>query len=420
MTLPRGSNNQVQGAANVKTRLPWRTAPLSADGSLYSDGSSIYLAPIDDGQLLGNISGGSETPEGVSFSDFLDYNISNVQGTILFRNATSWTNLAPGTSGYVLTTNGAGADVTWAAGGGGGLTPANPTATAGPTAVNGTATTYMRSDAAPAVQLGSSSQKGLVQVDGTTIVASGGVISATATSPTGANPTATASDIAVNGTATTFMRSDAAPAVQLGSSSQFGLVKVDGSTIVASGGTISTTSLPASAQIHPGYRSGMYYGLQGFGTASTMSVSANTLYAIPFYCAISTTFTQFVFRTNTTGSGNFEAGIYSNSSGVPNALLQDLGSHTVVSSAVNSLTGLTLAFTPGWYWLALAFSASGNIVFAMNLSNTPSNWIYGVTAPNATATGITASWTYSAGALPSTFPTIVNTGSAVPNIMLGL
>lgn len=62
--------------------------------------------------------------------------------------------------------------------GGSGSTGANPTATAGPTAVNGAATTFMRSDAAPAVQQCSSSQKGICQVDGTTITESSGVISA--------------------------------------------------------------------------------------------------------------------------------------------------------------------------------------------------------------------------------------------------
>jgi hypothetical protein len=46
---------------------------------------------------------------------------------------------------------------------------ANPTATAGPTANNGSATTAMRSDASPAVQKGTNSQFGLVQGDGTTI-----------------------------------------------------------------------------------------------------------------------------------------------------------------------------------------------------------------------------------------------------------
>jgi hypothetical protein len=46
---------------------------------------------------------------------------------------------------------------------------ANPTATAGPTAINGSAVTAMRSDAAPAVQKGTNSQFGLVEGDGTTI-----------------------------------------------------------------------------------------------------------------------------------------------------------------------------------------------------------------------------------------------------------
>ena len=59
------------------------------------------------------------------------------------------------------------------------------------------------------------------------------------TIPASANPTATASDTAVNGTATTFMRSDAAPAVQKGLSSQFGVVKVDGATLASTLGIIS-------------------------------------------------------------------------------------------------------------------------------------------------------------------------------------
>jgi hypothetical protein len=61
------------------------------------------------------------------------------------------------------------------------------------------------------------------------------------TQPAAANPTATGSDTAVNGSAATFMRSDAAPAIQKTSASVFGLAKVDGSTITASGGVISAT-----------------------------------------------------------------------------------------------------------------------------------------------------------------------------------
>jgi hypothetical protein len=62
---------------------------------------------------------------------------------------------------------------------GGGASGANPTATAGPAAINGSATTFMRSDAAPAVQKASSSQFGIVEVDNTTITSNAGVITAT-------------------------------------------------------------------------------------------------------------------------------------------------------------------------------------------------------------------------------------------------
>jgi hypothetical protein len=63
-------------------------------------------------------------------------------------------------------------------GSGGGGTPANPTATAGSAAVNGSASTYMRSDAAPAVQTATTGQLGLVKPDGTTVTISSGTISA--------------------------------------------------------------------------------------------------------------------------------------------------------------------------------------------------------------------------------------------------
>jgi hypothetical protein len=64
-------------------------------------------------------------------------------------------------------------------------TPGSPTATAGPSAVIGTALTYMRSDAAPAVQTGSNAQKGLLQCDGVTNTCPSGVINVLGGSATG-------------------------------------------------------------------------------------------------------------------------------------------------------------------------------------------------------------------------------------------
>ncbi len=57
-----------------------------------------------------------------------------------------------------------------------------------------------------------------------------------------ANPTATASDTAVNGVATTYMRSDAAPAIQKATAAQFGVVEVDDSSIAATAGVIGVKS----------------------------------------------------------------------------------------------------------------------------------------------------------------------------------
>lgn len=200
----------------------------------------VPLSPGTAGWIL-ETTGGASNPQWSDISNILD-NLGITQGDVIYRGASGWTVLSPGTSGDVLTTGGSGADPSWTAAAGG-ATGANPTATASDTVVNGTATTFMRSDAAPPVQIGSSSQFGLFKVDGTTVTESAGVLSATGGGGGGtpANPTATASDVAVNGSATTYMRSDAAPAVQKASSSQFGLVKVDGTTITSSGGVISSS-----------------------------------------------------------------------------------------------------------------------------------------------------------------------------------
>lgn len=72
------------------------------------------------GLLYGN--GGSTAATALTPSAVLDL-IGNTQGNILYRNASGWVILAPGTAGWVLQTGGTGANPSWVAQSGGGGTP---------------------------------------------------------------------------------------------------------------------------------------------------------------------------------------------------------------------------------------------------------------------------------------------------------
>lgn len=74
-------------------------------------GSGIQITPS------GNI---SDSPTIAAEVQAILDQITNVRGSVFFRGAAGWQALGPGTDGYFLRTNGAGADPSWAAGGGGG------------------------------------------------------------------------------------------------------------------------------------------------------------------------------------------------------------------------------------------------------------------------------------------------------------
>lgn len=64
-------------------------------------------------RILGRKTAGAGVIEELTASDALDF-VGTTQGSVLYRGASSWAALTPGTSGQVLSTNGAGADPTWA------------------------------------------------------------------------------------------------------------------------------------------------------------------------------------------------------------------------------------------------------------------------------------------------------------------
>lgn len=81
-----------------------------------SDVPSAYTASA---KKLLRVNAGVTGVEFKGLSDVLD-DLGATEGDILYRSASGWVVLGPGTAGQVLTTGGTGADPAWAAGGGGG------------------------------------------------------------------------------------------------------------------------------------------------------------------------------------------------------------------------------------------------------------------------------------------------------------
>lgn len=74
---------------------------------------TLSLAAIPDSDVLANISGASAAPVPTTLSLLWDHVFGSAQGNILYRGASAWLALAPGTTGQILTTGGAGAVPSW-------------------------------------------------------------------------------------------------------------------------------------------------------------------------------------------------------------------------------------------------------------------------------------------------------------------
>lgn len=104
-----------------------------------------------------------------------------------------------------------------------------------------------------------------------------------------ANPTATASDTAVNGVATTCMRSDAAPAVQKATNAQFGLAEC-GAGITCTAGVITPTAgqaLNSTAIGSPTGTTSTSAVMQGNGSICKLTPAYSTRIKIEFHGVLS-------------------------------------------------------------------------------------------------------------------------------------
>lgn len=88
-------------------------ATLGYDTNFGTSSGKLTLAAIAAGDVLGNSGGSSSEPTAATVTALLDRNFSSTQGAILYRDASAWKALGPGTAGQALETGGAGANPVW-------------------------------------------------------------------------------------------------------------------------------------------------------------------------------------------------------------------------------------------------------------------------------------------------------------------
>lgn len=110
----QGSGNDLMWDAppGAGTVLSVATGTGLTGGPITSTGT-IALAAIANLNLLANTSGGSAAPVPTTATLLLDSVFSSSRGAVLYRGATAWVALAPGTSGQFLATGGTTADPSW-------------------------------------------------------------------------------------------------------------------------------------------------------------------------------------------------------------------------------------------------------------------------------------------------------------------
>lgn len=166
------------------------------------------------------------------------------------------------------------------------------------------------------------------------------------------------------------------------------------------------------------HASGRFYDSRIQSAFTTVALSANTLYGVPFYVPNTTTYTAIVVEVTTLAGGkSVRLGIYNDSNGTPGTLVLDAGTVSAATTGGKTIT-ISQQLTTGWYWLA-AVSDGTPSLRALSQSNAlPS---LGFTSGTDVTNHVGWSVSFTFAALPSPFTgggALLTT--APPRILLGV
>ena len=162
---------------------------------------------------------------------------------------------------------------------------------------------------------------------------------------------------------------------------------------------------------------GRYYSSPGVNALTTLTLTINTLYAIPILLPELHTATTINIEVTTQSAGNnLRMGIYSDLSGVPDTLILDAGTVSLTGTG-NKAISISQSLPMNWYWLALVANGAAAV---RALSQTNAMPMLGFSSGTDTTIHVGWSVAFTYAALPSTFTSggaLMTT--AAPRLMLG-
>jgi hypothetical protein len=157
------ANPSWAASSNVVNSAALDDAFGSVQGDMLYRASGVWQALAIGATANSVLTNSGGVPTWQTQTALLDSAFASAQGSILYRDATAWKALAPGTNGFVLKSGGAGANPSWASGGGvGSVTsvglsmPAIFTVSGSPVTASGTLTAAFNNQAANTVLAGPS------------------------------------------------------------------------------------------------------------------------------------------------------------------------------------------------------------------------------------------------------------------------
>lgn len=114
VTSPTGNGTLATTIANnAVTNVKMADNSVGTAEIIAANVTNAKLATQANNTIKSNVSGSTASPSDNTITQVLDSTVGSTQGSLMYRNTSTWVPLTPGTAGQVLSTNGAGANPSW-------------------------------------------------------------------------------------------------------------------------------------------------------------------------------------------------------------------------------------------------------------------------------------------------------------------